>query len=122
MSLQPKHVEAFRKQNAFGVPISKITQWLDLPVDERDKALKDGGIPIEENFDITRPTEFQIWVKAVYDALESAGAADDMKKGQGIAIKADANTPYDRVQVVMNNLQTIKMNKFSLMTALKKEE
>ena len=122
VSLQPKHVEACRKQNAFGVPMSKLTQWLEMPIDERDKALKTGGIPIEENFDITRPTEFQIWVNAVYKALEDAGAADDMKKGTGIAIKADANTPYDRVQVVMNNLQTIKMNKFSLMTALKAEE
>ena len=122
VNLNAKHLEAFRKSNAFGVPISNMTKWLDMPVDERDKALKTAGIPIEENFDLTRPTEFQIWVQAVYDALEDAGAADDMKKGTGIAIKADAGTPYERVQVVMNNLQTIKMNKFSLMTALKKEE
>ena len=30
--------------------------------------------------------------------------------------------PYSVVQVVMDNLQTLKMNKFTLMTALKTEE
>ena len=41
--------------------------------------------------------------------------------GKGIAIKADQTTPYSVVQVVMDNLQTMKMNKFTLMTALKTE-
>ena len=124
INLSEKDVETFRKTNAFGVPFASLAEWLKHDVEERDKLLKSegAGIPIAENFDITRPTEFQIWVKAVSDALEEANVADDMKKGSGIAIKADANTPYDRVQVVMNNLQTIKMNKFTLMTALKKEE
>ena len=32
-----KQIDAFSKQNAFGVPMSKMAQWLDMPVDERDK-------------------------------------------------------------------------------------
>ena len=45
-----------------------------------------------------------------------------IKTGEGIAIKADKSTPYSKIQVVMDNLQTLKMNKFSLMTALKSED
>ncbi|MDE6611677.1 MAG: biopolymer transporter ExbD, partial [Muribaculaceae bacterium] len=44
-----------------------------------------------------------------------------MRKGQGIAIKADKDTPFTTVQMVFDNLQTMKLNKFSLMTALKSE-
>ena len=43
------------------------------------------------------------------------------KKGEGIAVKADKDTPYSTVQHVLDNLQTLKMNRFSLMTALKTE-
>ena len=45
-----------------------------------------------------------------------------MRKGQGIAIKADKDTPFTTVQLVFDNLQTMKLNKFSLMTALKSED
>ena len=45
-----------------------------------------------------------------------------MRKGQGIAIKADKDTPFTTVQQVFDNLQTMKLNKFSLMTALKSED
>ena len=72
------------------------------------------------NEDVNKPNEFQIWMKAAYntsnDNLQSA-----IKQGKGIAVKADATTPYSIVQVVMDNLQTLKMNKFTLLTALKTE-
>jgi biopolymer transport protein ExbD len=45
-----------------------------------------------------------------------------MRKGEGIAVKADKNTPYSTVQIVFDNLQTMKLNKFSLLTALKSED
>ena len=45
-----------------------------------------------------------------------------IKKGEGIAVKADQNTPYEIVHHVLDNLQTLKMNRFSLMTALKTEQ
>ena len=44
------------------------------------------------------------------------------RSGQAIAVKADKNTPYSTVQKVFDNLQTMKLNKFTLMTALKSEE
>ena len=122
VSFNAKQVDAFSKQNAFGVPMSKMAQWLDLPTDERDKALEEGpGIPINMNENPDTPNEFQMWIRAAYNSV-NAELKDSVVKGRGIAIKADQTTPYSVVNVVMDNLQTMKMNKFTLMTALKSEE
>lgn len=59
-------------------------------------------------------------MKALYNSSNS-NMSTTIKDGTGIAVKADQDTPYEVVQVVMDNLQTLKMNKFSLMTALKSE-
>ncbi len=117
-----KEIETFSKLNAFGVPITRMSEWLKMDTEERDKALKEGpGIPISMNEDPNNPNEFQMWIKAAYNS-ENEELKDAIVKGGGIAIKADQSTPYSVVNVVMDNLQTIKMNKFTLMTALKVEE
>ena len=117
-----KEIETFSKLNAFGVPITKMKEWLNLEPDQRDKALESGpGIPINMNEDPNNPNEFQMWVRAAYNSLNPE-LQEAMVKGRGIAIKADQTTPYSVVNVVMDNLQTIKMNKFTLMTALKTSE
>ena len=116
-----KQIDAFSKQNAFGVPMSQMAKWLDMPTDERDKALEKAGIPINMNEDPNNPNEFQMWIRAAYNSMNEE-LQQAMGKGRGISIKADQSTPYSVVNVVMDNLQTMKMNKFSLMTALKAEE
>ena len=117
-----KEIETFSKLNAFGVPITKMKEWLNLEPDQRDKALESGpGVPINMNEDPNNPNEFQMWVRAAYNSLNPE-LQEAMVKGRGIAIKADQTTPYSVVNVVMDNLQTMKMNKFTLMTALKTEE
>ena len=117
-----KEIETFSKLNAFGVPITKMKEWLNLEPDQRDKALESGpGIPINMNEDPNNPNEFQMWVRAAYNSVNPE-LQETMVKGRGIAIKADQTTPYSVVNVVMDNLQTMKMNKFTLMTALKSEE
>ncbi len=117
-----KELETFSKLNAFGVPITKMKEWLNLETDVRDKALEEGpGIPINMNEDPNNPNEFQMWIRAAYNSMNPE-LQEAMVKGRGIAIKADQTTPYSVVNVVMDNLQTMKMNKFTLMTALKTEE
>jgi biopolymer transport protein ExbD len=119
-----KEMETFSKLNAFGVPITKMKEWLNLEPDQRDKFLEseqNPGVPINMNEDPNNPNEFQMWVKAAYNSVNPE-LQESMVKGRGIAIKADQTTPYSVVNVVMDNLQTMKMNKFSLMTALKSEE
>ena len=119
-----KEIETFSKLNAFGVPIAKMKEWLNLDPDQRDKFLESDqnpGVPINMNEDPNNPNEFQMWVRAAYNSVNPE-LQESMVKGRGIAIKADQTTPYSVVNVVMDNLQTMKMNKFTLMTALKTEE
>ena len=116
-----KQVETFSKMNAFGVPMNQMAKWLDMPTDERDKALEKAGIPINMNEDPNNLNEFQMWIRAAYNSVNPE-LQESMVKGRGIAIKADQTTPYSVSSMVMDNLQTMKMNKFSLMTALKSEE
>ena len=124
ISFTNEELATFSKLNAFGVPITAMKQWLNLGTDERDKWLEseeNPGVPIDMNEDPNRPNEFQMWVKAAYNSIDDE-LQEAVVKGTGIAIKADQSTPYSVVNVVMDNLQTIKMNKFTLMTALKTEE
>jgi biopolymer transport protein ExbD len=122
ISFTPEELAPFSKCNAFGVPITRMKEWLRLPTDQRDKALEAGpGVPIDMNEDPNKPNEFQLWVQAAYNSIDEE-LRDAVIKGNGISIKADQTTPYSVVNVVMDNLQTIKFNKFTLMTALKTEE
>ena len=111
----------FAKLNAFGHPIKDLKAWLDLPVNERAEALKKSpGIPINMTTYGGDLTEFQEWIRACAEVFsQREDATEDIRSGKVIAIKADANTPYRMVEIVMNNLQSIKRNKFTLMTSLK---
>ncbi|MCI8999195.1 MAG: biopolymer transporter ExbD [Muribaculaceae bacterium] len=126
VQLTEQQVQTFSKINMFGVPFQVLPQFLSLSQTEQDKFISDMnnkgvGIPINDNKDMERLNEFQIWMRAIYnsgnDNLQKA-----MKKGEGIAVKADKDTPYNTVHDVLDNLQTLKMNRFSIMTALKTEQ
>ncbi len=126
VQLTEQQVQTFSKINMFGVPFQVLPQFLSLSQTEQDKFISDMtqkgvGIPINDNKDMDRLNEFQIWMRAIYnsgnDNLQKA-----MKKGEGIAVKADKDTPYNTVHDVLDNLQTLKMNRFSIMTALKTEQ
>lgn len=125
VQLTQEQVSKFSKLNMFGVRIADLPAFLDLPQAKQDEVIANlsdpaVGIPVDDNKDLTKPNEFQIWMRAIYNSsnpnLEAA-----IKKGEGIAIKADKDTPYNTVHDVLDNLQTLKMNKFSLLTALKTE-
>ncbi|MBD5203319.1 MAG: biopolymer transporter ExbD [Bacteroidales bacterium] len=126
--------ETFAKLGSFGVPMAQMGDFLNMAnepegLTKMDNWLsgEDGnpnhvtGIPISWNSNEDRPTEFQIWMKAMRQTDNSA-LADKIKDGTGVAIKADQNTAFDIVHMVMDNLQTIHMNKFTLLTALKAQE
>ncbi len=134
VSFNAAQKETFAKLGSFGVPMAQMGAFLDLAnepegLTKMDNWLsgEDGnpahvtGIPIAWNQDDSRPTEFQIWMKAMRQT-ENSALADKIKDGTGVAIKADQNTAFDVVHMVMDNLQTIKMNKFTLLTALKVQE
>ncbi len=133
ISFTPEQKYTFSKQSSFGVPLAKMGEFLDLAGQNEgqtkmDKWLEgDGdpahptGIPISWNQNEAMPNEFQIWMKALRQT-DNTNLADKIKDGTGVAIKADQNTSFDVVHMVMDNLQTIHMNKFTLLTALKGPE
>lgn len=125
LSLNQKQVNNFGSTYMFGLPIKMLPKWLDMSQEQRDELIDPNksevaGIPIDMNEDLSKPNDFQIWMRAAYN-LSNENLQGAIKDGKGIAIKADQTTPYSVVQVVMDNLQTMKMNKFTLMTALKTE-
>ncbi len=125
VQLTNEQVAKFSKMNMFGIKIADLPAFLDLPQVKQDEVLSDmsnpsTGIPIDDNKDLTKPNEFQIWMRAIYNS-SNPNLEATIKSGEGIAVKADKDTPYTTVHNVLDNLQTLKMNKFSLMTALKTE-
>ena len=148
IALNAAQKSAFRQTNMFGTSFQHLPELLDMSVTERDKEQGDltnvnVGIPINDNKNRDgRLNDFQIWLKAIYNVAqrinneqrEDPSLTEEqranlsnlytalMRKGQGIAIKADKDTPFTTVQLVFDNLQTMKLNKFSLMTALKSED
>ncbi|MCM1336112.1 MAG: biopolymer transporter ExbD [Candidatus Amulumruptor caecigallinarius] len=126
VQLTEADVAAFSKINMFGVPFSYLHEFLSKSQIEQDQIIGDMsnprvGIPIDDNKDMNRPNEFQIWMRAIRNS-GNENLADAMKKGEGIAVKADKNTDYATVHHVLDNLQSLKMNRFALMTALKTEQ
>ncbi|MCM1348512.1 MAG: biopolymer transporter ExbD [Firmicutes bacterium] len=126
VNLTEQEVETFSKIGTFGVPFKDLKKFLDMSQTEQDKYISDMnndgvGIPLDDNKDLSKPNEFQIWMRAIYSS-GNENLQSQMKKGEGIAVKADKDTPYSTVHNVLDNLQTLKMNRFSLMTALKTEQ
>lgn len=119
-------IATFGGTHMFGLPLAQLSSWCKLPAEKRDELLDPiknpkAGIPIDMGKDVENRNEFQQWMLALYNT-SNPNLSKAIKSGKGIAIKADATTPYSVIQVVMDNLQTLKMNKFTLMTALKTEE
>ena len=134
ISFTPEQKYAFSKVGSFGVPLSQMGEFLDLASQQEGQTKMDQwlsgedenpnhvtGIPISWNSDEAKPNEFQMWMKAMRQT-ENSNLADKIKDGTGVAIKADQNTSFDIVHMVMDNLQTIHMNKFTLLTAPKGAE
>ncbi len=139
-----EQVSAFSKLGMFGMPMKDLPAFLSLPTTEQDKIMKEFnpakvGIPINDNRDLTKMNEFQIWMDAIQRVAQEYknngtvnGKGEPVepnsrlfeaikRTGEGIAVKGDKDTPYSTMHIVLDNLQTLKLNKFSLMTALKSE-
>ena len=123
---------------------NKLPQLLSMPSADQDLAMNPdkpefiGSIQIDGRHTFeNNPNEFQIWMLAYRDVaaelpaevekpdgtVDKDGTVYDLvKQGKVISVKADEATPFSVVHVVMDNLQTLSMNKFSLMTSLKQKE
>ena len=102
----PEQEKRFVLSSTFGVPIRSMQKFLDLPEEQRDKILKNEGIPCD-----SVDNQFKSWVR------NARAANADLQ----IAIKADASTPYSVIKNVMNSLQDLRENRYNLITSLKVE-
>ena len=89
------------------MPISRMSAFLDLPLDEQDALIKQFGIPTDTI--LSANNQLAVWVKT----------AKEVNENLSIAIKADQSTPYTLVKNVMSTLQDLKENRYSLITTLK---
>lgn len=103
-------INAFTGLESFGVPINQLKQLLDMPTADRSKLVQP-GIPV----DTTATNELYDWVHA-------ARVADKYlhDKDMKIAVKGDGNEIYPTVGKVIATLQKQKVDRFNLITALKK--
>ncbi len=104
VTLNDRQKRVFAEQNFIGVPINRLPALLDLPMAERDDAMKQFGIPNDST-----NNQFAAWVQKVREV------DSDMR----VTIKADQTTPYPLVEGVMKDLVKIKANRFSLITVLR---
>ena len=132
LSFTPAQKQAFSKLSTFGVPLAQMGEFLDLYDQQEGMTKMDQwlagedpqhttGIPISWNQNEARPNEFQMWMKAMRQT-DNENLKEKIKDGTGVALKADENTSFETIHMVMDNLQTIHMNKFTLLTALKAAE
>ena len=104
IELTPDQEKKFVIASTFGVPMQKMSNFLNLSLEEQDKVLKSMGIPCDSS-----DNQFKSWVR------HARVVNPDLR----IAIKADADTPYSVIKNVMNSLQDLRENRYNLITALK---
>ena len=104
MTFTPEQERKFVIASTFGVPMQRMSNFLNLSVEEQDKVLKTQGIPCDST-----DNQFKAWVR------HARSVNPDLR----IAIKADADTPYLIIKDVMNSLQDLRENRYNLITSLK---
>lgn len=110
VSLTGEQEKKFMKDAMWGVPMDKLSTYLNLDEKVMAQELPSQGIPTD-SIDGGK-SEFQLWVE------QARNANDEIK----IAIKADEKTPYAIVKKVMSELQDMSENRYYLITSYKKVE
>ncbi|MDU1889125.1 MAG: biopolymer transporter ExbD [Dysgonomonas sp.] len=105
ITFTPKQVASFVEQTHIGVPMGKMSDFLNKSLSDQDEEIKKQGVPTD-----SVNNQLAMWVK---HAREIGG--DDLS----IAIKADRATPYPDVDKVMKILVKMKENRYSLITTLR---
>lgn len=105
ITFNDRQIRSFVEQTHIGVPMNRMSAFLDLPLREQDGEIKKYGIPTDStNNQLSR------WIK------HARAVNEDM----AIAVKADQSTPYPLVDNVMKTLVDMKENRYSLLTTFRK--
>lgn len=104
MTFSNQQLLSFLNQPTIGVPFSVLPRFLDMSLSDQDAYLKQSGVPTD-----SVNNQLATWIRY------ATQVNSDLK----IAIKADQETPYPKVQNVISTLQDLKQNRFNLITTLK---
>jgi len=95
---------SFVNQPIIGVPFSLLPKFLDMSLQDQDDVLKVSGIPID-----SANNQLRSWIQY------ATTVNPDLK----LAIKADQDIPYIKIKRVIETLQDLRQNRFSLITVLR---
>lgn len=115
LGLSAQEMKKFQTDPMWGMSLGMLKAYLNLPNEKMTEAItgEKAGIPTDSIMDAPeKKSEFQEWVTSVVDNT------DDVK----IAIKADSDTPYEKIKKVMSELQDMDQNRYYLITSLKTGE
>ncbi|UKK53488.1 biopolymer transporter ExbD [Prevotella sp. E2-28] len=116
--------------NQIGIPVKSMPEFLSKSHEDQVKLMKVTGIPTDslQNRE-DKMSEFQLWVKAMkngykewYNDLSDAEKTEVSATKLEINIKADKETPYGAVKLVIAELQDINESRYKLVTQAKKLE
>jgi biopolymer transport protein ExbD len=100
LDLSEEDIDKFSRMTGYGIPLSGIKAFLQMPETERKEDAQP-GIPVYED-----RNELGEWL--MYARIANPNAR--------MVIKADKKTPYHVVKDVMNTLQAHNINRFGLIT------
>lgn len=119
VKLGDEQKETFRLSEWFGVPMNELNAFLSMRFEDQTSELKNYGIPCD-----SVDNQLKQWVdlatrsatQRMRNDKDVYGELKDSEKQLKIIIKADKNTPYDTVKKVMDTLQELRLNRYSLIT------
>jgi len=109
ISFTPEQLSKFERMDAFGMPIEKMSEWIDAP-NQKARDLLQTGIPVDTADAAT--SELANWILYARKANPRAEAT----------IRGDNTADYKAVKEVLDIFQGAKINNFNLVTNLKKTE
>ena len=129
-NLTPEQKQEIINFNQIGIPVKSMADFLSKSHEDQVKLMKVTGIPTDslQNRE-DKMSEFQLWVKAMkngykewYNDLSDAEKTEVSATKLEINIKADKDTPYSAVKLVIAELQDINESRYKLVTQAKKLE
>ena len=120
MQLNVEQVESFSKMGTFGMPVELLGQYINAEDDMKEAMDKAGkGIPLD-----SLNNQLGTWIQEGYyafveDATEQGLTKEQLKEdGLRYAIKADANTEYEKIEKVIDVFRDKQIFQFNMVTSL----
>lgn len=120
MQLNVEQVESFSKMGTFGMPVELLGQYINAEDEMKEAMDKAGkGIPLD-----SLNNQLGSWIQEGYyafveDATEQGLTKEQLKEdGLRYAIKADANTEYEKIEKVIDVFRDKQIFQFNMVTSL----